>query len=112
VGLKWCQSLRIGLGLWRWALFFFFFRRCLVLNIFPFPVSTEKIFGDFYNNKQSTANSFPRIAYFLLSLCRANTIGAAICTRAANIKKIRKNFVWALQIRPARLLAPNATQRQ
>jgi hypothetical protein len=42
---------------------------------------------------------------------------------AANIKKIRENFVLALQIRPAspigaasippvRLLAPNATQRQ
>ncbi len=32
--------------------------RCrLVLNIFPFPVSTAKLLGDFYNNRQSAANS-------------------------------------------------------
>ncbi len=46
----------------------FFFRRRLVLHIFPFPVSTEKIFGDFYNNRRSAANSFPRLAYSFVVL--------------------------------------------
>jgi hypothetical protein len=40
----------------------------LVLNVFPFPVSTAKLIGDFYNNWQSAANSCPSFAYSFVSL--------------------------------------------
>jgi hypothetical protein len=42
-------------------------RRRFVLNIFPFPVSTSKLIGDFYDNRQSAANSCPRFAYSFVS---------------------------------------------
>jgi hypothetical protein len=40
----------------------------LILNIFLFPVSTAKLIGAFYNNRQSAANSCPRFAYSFVSL--------------------------------------------
>jgi hypothetical protein len=81
VGLKYYQSLRISLGLWRWHYFEFLFRRRFVLNIFPFLVSTAKLLGDFYNNRLSTAKIVIRASPILLfSLYCANTIGAAIRT--------------------------------
>jgi hypothetical protein len=43
-------------------------RRRLVLNIFRFPVSTAKLKGDFYNNRQSAANSCPCFVYYFVSL--------------------------------------------
>ncbi len=42
--------------------------RRLVLNIFPFPVSTAKFIGDFYNNGRSAAISCLRFAYSFVSL--------------------------------------------
>jgi hypothetical protein len=38
-------------------------RRLLALNIFPFPVTTAKLIGEFYNNRQSAAHGCPRFAY-------------------------------------------------
>jgi hypothetical protein len=106
----------------------FFFCRRLVLNIFLFPVSTAKLFGDFYNNRQSAANSYPYFAYSFVFLMlrqyywRCDSYSANRRS-AANIKKICENFILALRIRlaspigaasvpPLRLFAPNATQRQ
>ncbi len=43
-------------------------RRRLMLNIFPFPVSTAKFIGNFYNNRRSTAISCPRFTYSFVSL--------------------------------------------
>jgi hypothetical protein len=60
--------------------FEFLFCRCLVLNTFLFPVSTAKLIGDFYKNRQSALNSYPRFAYSFVFLICANTIGAAIPT--------------------------------
>jgi hypothetical protein len=60
--------------------FEFLIHHRLVLNILTFPVSTSKLLGDFYNNRQSAANNFPRFAYSLIFLCCANTIGPAIHT--------------------------------
>jgi hypothetical protein len=83
-----------------------FFRRRLVLKIFPFPVSTEKILGVFYNNRRSAANNFSRFAYSFVVLIlrqyywRCDSYSANRQS-AANIKKIRENFLSALQIRPA-----------
>jgi hypothetical protein len=37
--------------------FEFLIRRCIVMNVFPFPVSTANLLGDFYNNRRSAANS-------------------------------------------------------
>ncbi len=80
--------------------------RRLVLNIFPFPVSTEKLLGDFYNNRRSTAISFPRFTYSFVVLMlrqyywRCDSYSANKRS-AANIKKIRENFVLALRICPA-----------
>ncbi len=48
--------------------FEFLLCRHLVLKIFPFPVSTAKLIGDFYNNRQSAANRYPRFAYSFVSL--------------------------------------------
>jgi hypothetical protein len=39
----------------------------LVLNIFPFPVSTTKLIGVLRNKRRSAANSFPGFAYSLVS---------------------------------------------
>jgi hypothetical protein len=46
----------------------FLIHHCLVLNIFPFPVSTAKFVGEFYNNRRSATNRCPRFAYSLVSL--------------------------------------------
>jgi hypothetical protein len=118
--------LRIGLGLWQWALFEFLIRRHRVLNIFPFPVSTAKLLGDFYINRRSAANSQPRFAYSFVFLMlrqyywRYDSYSA---NKRSELQKIHENFVLALRIRraspigaasvsPLRLLAPYATQRQ
>ncbi len=105
--------------------FEFSFHRRLVLNIFPFLVSTAKLLDDFYNNIRRVANSFPCFAYsfvFLMLLLYYLSCDSYSAYRRslANIKKICENFVLALQIRPASpigaasapplcLLAPNAT---
>jgi hypothetical protein len=105
-----------------------FFHLRLVLNIFPFPVSTAKLLGDFYNKWRSAANVCPRFAYsFVFFMLRQYfwryDSYSANRRSAANIKKIRENFILALRIRPAspigaasvsplRLLAPYAMQRQ
>jgi hypothetical protein len=128
VGLKYANRCVLAWDCGAGHSFEFSFRRCLVWNIFPFPVSTAKLLGDFYNNRRSTANSFPRFAYsFVVLMLRQYYLSCnsfSVNRRsAANVKKIRENFVLALQIRPAspicassvpplRLLAPNATQRE
>jgi hypothetical protein len=63
-----------------WPYFEFLIRRRLVLNTFPFPVSTAKLLGEFYNNRRTAANNYLRFAYSFVSVCCANTIGAAIRT--------------------------------
>jgi hypothetical protein len=78
--------------------FEFLFRRRLVLNIFPFLVSTAKLLGDFYNNRRSAANSCPRFAYFFVFLMlrqyywRCDSYSANRRS-TANIKKSAKNFM-------------------
>jgi hypothetical protein len=37
-------------------------------EIFPFPVNTAKLIGDFYNNRRSAANSDLRFTYTFVSL--------------------------------------------
>jgi hypothetical protein len=82
-----------------------FLRRRLVLNIFPFPVSTAKLIGDLYNNRRSAANGYLRFAYSFVSLmlrqyylsCNSYSTNR----RSVANKKIRKNFVLALRIHPA-----------
>jgi hypothetical protein len=103
----------------------FFFLHGLVLNIFPFPVSTEKILGNFYNNRRSAANSFPRFAYSFVVLMLRQYYWrwdsySANRRSAANIKKSAKTSYWLYEFAPASpigvasfsplcLLAPNAT---
>jgi hypothetical protein len=61
--------------------FEFLFRRRFVLNIFPFPVITAKLLGDFYNNRRSALRIVIRASPILsFSFCCTNTIGAAIRT--------------------------------
>jgi hypothetical protein len=62
--------------------FEFFIRSHLALNIFPFPVNTAKLLGDFYNNRRSALNCFPRFAYsfVFLILSQYCTTGPAIRT--------------------------------
>ncbi len=42
--------------------FDFLLRRCTVLNIFPFPVTTAKLIGKFYNNRRSAARGCSHFA--------------------------------------------------
>jgi hypothetical protein len=86
--------------------FQFLIRLHLVLNFFPFPVGTAKLKGEFYNNRRSAANIYPRFAYSFVSLMLRQYYWlcdsySANRRSAANIKKIRENFLLALQIRPA-----------
>jgi hypothetical protein len=46
----------------------FFIRRHLVLNLFPLPLSTEKLLGELCYNMQSVKNKFPRFVYPFVSL--------------------------------------------
>jgi hypothetical protein len=80
--------------------FEFLIRSHLVLNTFPFPVSTAKLLGDFFNNRRSAANSYPRFAYsflfFFSPLCCTNTIILRFTLREqakrSEDEKIPKNF--------------------
>jgi hypothetical protein len=62
----------------------FLFRHRLIMNIFPFPVSTAKLVGVFYNNKMVVCT----LTILTFSLCSANTIGLAI--RAPPIGKAQQ----------------------
>jgi hypothetical protein len=81
--------------------FEFIIHRRLVLNIFGFPVSTANLLGDFYNKRQSAANSFLRFSYSFVFL--SSTIGPAIRTPPIGIaqrtlKKQTKHFLLGLPI--------------
>jgi hypothetical protein len=84
--------------------FEFLLRRCLVLNIFPFPVSTAKLIGDFYNNRQSAANGYPGFAYsFDCLMLRQYYLSCDLysANRRSAANKKSENFVLALQLRSA-----------
>ncbi len=88
--------------------------RCrLALNIFPFPVTTAKLIGEFYNNRRSAAHGCPRFAYsfVLLILCqyywRCNSC-AANRRSAANNKKSAKSTYWRCECALLRLKARRA----
>jgi hypothetical protein len=72
-------------------------RRRLALNIFPFPVTTAELIGEFYNNRRSAAHGCPRFAYSFMFLMlrqynwRCDSY-SAIRRSAANMK-IRKNLI-------------------
>ncbi len=53
-------------------------RRRLALNIFPFPVTTAKLIGEFYNNRRARRMDVCASPILSCSLYCANTIGAAI----------------------------------
>jgi hypothetical protein len=81
----------------------FLLRHRLALNIFPFPVTTAKLIGKFYNNRQTAAHGCPRFAYsfVFLMLCQYYwrcDLFSANRRGAANKKKIRENFLLALRI--------------
>jgi hypothetical protein len=48
--------------------FDFLLCRRLTLNILPFPVTTAKLIGEFYNNRRSAAHGCPRFAYSFVFL--------------------------------------------
>jgi hypothetical protein len=84
----------------------FLIRLRLVLNIFPFPVGTAKLKGEFCNNRRSAANIYLRFAYSFVSLMLRQYYWlrnsySANRRSAVNIKKIRENFLLALRIHPA-----------
>jgi hypothetical protein len=81
------------------------FRLCLVLNIFPFTVTTAKLTGKFYNNRQSAANLCPRFAYsFVLLILRQYYWRCVLYTAnrrsAANMKNPRKSYYWLCKSTP------------
>jgi hypothetical protein len=65
-------------------------RRHLVLNVFPFPVSKAKLIGEFYNNRRSAANQFPRFMFLMLRqyYWRCDSYSAN-----RRILKIRENLI-------------------
>jgi hypothetical protein len=70
-----------------------------------FPVTTAKLIGEFYNNRQSVAHGYPRFAYSFVFLMlrqyywRCDPFSAN--RRSAAHEKIRENFLLALRIRRA-----------
>jgi hypothetical protein len=83
-----------------------FFRLRLVFNIFPFPVTTAKLIGKFYNNRRSAANQCLRFAYsFVLLMLRQYYWHCDSYTAnrrsAANMKNPPKILLLALRKRPA-----------
>jgi hypothetical protein len=88
----------------------FLFRRRLVLNIFPFPVSTAKLLGNLYNNRRSAAKSYPRFAYSFVFLMlrqyywRCDPFSANRRS-AANFKKSAKTSYRRCEFAALRLLA-------
>jgi hypothetical protein len=48
--------------------FDFLLRRRLAFNIFPFPVTSVKLIGEFYNNRRSAAHGCLRFAYSFVFL--------------------------------------------
>jgi hypothetical protein len=90
--------------------FEFLFRRRLVLNIFPFPVSTAKLIGEIYNNRRSAAKRCPRFAYSFVALMlrqyywRCDSYSANRRS-PANIKNPRKYSYWRCESAPLRLKA-------
>ncbi len=84
--------------------FDFLLCRHLTLNIFPFPVTTAKLIGEFYNNRRSAAHGCPHFAYSYVFLmlhqyCWRCDPFSANRQSTANEKKIRENFLLALRIR-------------
>jgi hypothetical protein len=102
--------LSIGLGLWRWALFSSLIHRRLLFNIFPFLVSTAQLIGDFYDNRQSAANSYLRFAYSFVSRMMSQynwscDSFSANRRSAANKKKSAKTSNWHCEFAALHLLA-------
>jgi hypothetical protein len=70
----------------------------LALNIFPFPVTTEKLIGEFYNNMRSVAHGCLRFAYSFMFLMvrqyywRCDPFSANR-QNTANIKKIQRKLL-------------------
>jgi hypothetical protein len=81
--------------------FDFLLRRRLVLNIFPFPDTTVKLIGEFYNNRRSATHGCRGFAYSFVFVmlrqyyCRCDPFFAN--RRSAAKKKIRENFLLALR---------------
>ncbi len=89
--------------------FDFLLCRCLTLDIFPFPVTTAELIGEFYNNRRSAAHGCPRFAYSFVFLmlrhyywrydsCTANRRSAA-----NRIKKSAKTTYWRCEFASLRL---------
>jgi hypothetical protein len=85
--------------------FVFLIHRCLLLNIFPFPVRKAKPIGKFYNNRRSAAIDDRTLSILSCASCCANTIGDVLFTpqidEVLQIKKICEYPLLALQILPA-----------
>jgi hypothetical protein len=97
----------VALGI---ILSFFFFCLRLGFNIFPFPVTTAKLIGEFYNNRRSAANWCPRFAYsFVLLMLRQYYWRCDSYTAnrrsTANMKNLRKSYYWRCESPPLRLKA-------
>ncbi len=79
--------------------FDFLLRRHLALNIFPFPVTTAKLIGEFYNNRRSAALGCLRFAYSFVSVMLRQYYSycdscAANRRSAANKQKSAKTTYW------------------
>ncbi len=90
--------------------FDFLLCRHLAVNIFPFPVTTAKLIGEFYNNRRSAADRCPRFAYsfvsFMLHQYYWSCDSYCVSRRsAANNKKSAKTFNWCCEFVALCLLA-------
>ncbi len=90
--------------------FEFLFCGHLVLNIFPFPVSTANLVGKIYNNRRSAANRCLRFTYSFVALMLRQyywrcDLYSANRRSAANVKNPRKYSYWRCESAPLRLKA-------
>jgi hypothetical protein len=85
-------------------------RHCLVLNIIPFPVSTAKLTGEFYNNRRSVVHRCSSFTYSFASLILSQYYWCCDSYSAnrrstANMKILQKYYNWRCKSAPLHLKA-------
>jgi hypothetical protein len=80
------------------------------MNSLPFPVSTAKLIGEYYNNRRSTVKRSPCFAYSFgfLMVCQyywCCDSHPANRWSVANMKKLQKSYYWHCECAPLHLKA-------
>ncbi len=100
----------IGLKSWAGHYFFVLVRLHLVLSIFPIPVCTAQLIGDFWTNRQSATSKVAPTALALFG--NVITLHPALKGKAQRICSANQKFSWVFFFAALRLLVEYESQRQ